>query len=279
MEQEPFKPHGDSLLRVLSTYLPYESFKELESVSSSFRDEMRDVSEDQNTWYRRIREEFNISVPEKLWGQVDLKVIYKILNEIYVNKKHVTTPSIYGVKYDPNRYEQKIISPFPHSSPFDEMIDLSAIREKQRKIMINKIIDYLLQRGGYPRDALSWAISNSYTNLLKFLLSDPNVEHWQKSMALKLSSSDGGYLKIIELLIKDPSIDPSEDNNSNLRNAFRQGYTEIVDLLLQNPKVRESYRQEQLSNEISGIIATYDRSHEILNIWETIFNKYGLSIY
>lgn len=277
----PFKPYGDSLLSTLSTYLPYEAFKELQSVSTLFRNEMTDIIEDQSTWYKRIKEEFGINVPEKLWKNVDLRVIYKIIHEIHTNKKHPKTPSIYEIKSEANVDMENVRYKLIRSIINDETINIGKVLEEERKRMIEAIISYLLQERKYPRDALIWAISNSYTHLVKFLLSDPNVTSEERFRALENVSSSGGYLKIIELLIADPSVDLSEDDNLILQNAFRGGYTEIVDLLLQDPAVRESYRVEQLELLLLNIKQAFygERRNKILNIWESVFNKYGLSIY
>lgn len=256
-----FQPYDISILGVLAIYLPYEAFGELKSSSKLLKEELDKYELNQNLWYRRIEEEFRISIPDYIYAVTDLKVLYKILYELSLVEERVRQDKDFLLE-DVERRLSKI------------KIAEEYILEETK--MINKIVDYLIHSKSYSTGTLRWAIEHSCKHFTKFLLRDDQVSDVEKNEMFQFVCNSA-RIDAIKLFLSVNEIDPSYDNNLALRNAFSKGYSKVVELLLSDPKVRNTYNSRQLSIAISHMKKT-GKWIMYRQFWQRVFSQHGLSL-
>ncbi len=129
---------------------------------------------------------------------------------------------------------------------------------------------------------ICWAAKNYYGEVVRFLVADPRIHHWEhvscmvsylsekgESDSLRLFlfesgvefsaddalfySSGDGHAEIVRLLLADEQYDPSSSTADNaLIAASSEGDTEIVRLLLDDDRVRQSVENPESIHWASG---------------------------
>jgi len=93
---------------------------------------------------------------------------------------------------------------------------------------------------------IRWAVEKGYTDIVKILLSNKNVDpvapYYIRDLDMHvknkpiIDAAKLGHTDIVKLLLADPRVDPTVNNNGPLRLAIKNGHHDIVELLKQHKK-------------------------------------------
>jgi hypothetical protein len=86
-------------------------------------------------------------------------------------------------------------------------------------------------------DGFSFAVENGHLNIVKILLSECNLTHYENNVAITLASKNG-HTDVVRLLLNDERFHPFQDNYYSLRRSVNYAYFDIVKLLLNHPKAK-----------------------------------------
>lgn len=103
--------------------------------------------------------------------------------------------------------------------------------------------------------SLTEAIRINGVDLVKDLLKLKGIEQTEYNDAIRLASHKG-YTEVVKALLEDPNVDPSCGGNYPIRSAMIKGYTDLVELLLKYPNV------DPYCNRGSAIYWVFNKGHQ-----------------
>ena len=87
--------------------------------------------------------------------------------------------------------------------------------------------------------AVYWACEKGHTEIVKLLLTHPNIDPSVCGGLAIFCASKNGHLEIVKLLLAHPDIDPSDNNNAAVFEANYYGHSKVVKALLSDSRVRK----------------------------------------
>lgn len=118
-------------------------------------------------------------------------------------------------------------------------------------IELVKVLIPILEYYIFSED-LRTAIEKGYTDIVRLLLTQTNVDPSNNlNIGIRRAASKG-YTDIVRLLLQDPRVDPASEIQEALRQAVDHKHVEVVKLLLQNPRVNPNVYQGAAIKSAAG---------------------------
>jgi len=122
-----------------------------------------------------------------------------------------------------------------------ENIFLSAIKSNFVKVITKFIQEKIVSLNIDNDKPIEWACRNGHADLVKLLLSDPNVDPCSKKNLIYIAALNN-KLEVVQLLLADTRADPSMDDNKAITSLSNCNFLEVFSLLMSDNRVDPSAR-------------------------------------